>query len=412
MNSEQVVILAGRRTPFGKLCGALKDFPAPVLGGFAIRAALADAELDARLLNGVYMGEAYTAGVGQNPARQAAIYAGVPWNVPAETFGKVCASSVAALAHAVNQIRLGHARFMIAGGMESMSRAPYLANRVKKEMGDRPAAAGELLADSMLDDGLRDEYPDDRPHMGAYANLCASEKRIGREEQDDFAHESLVRALRAEKEGLFGSQIIPIDDSANGVINSDEGLLDSDGKKRVPDREKMRQMKPVAGFKYSTVSSTVTIATSSQISDGAAALVIAAEHRFAKARDNPPALARIVSIAVHSGESEWYTTAPVGAIKKILHASGLYASDIGLFGINEAFAVVPLYAMRELDIPHEKVNIWGGAIAIGHPLGASGARIILSLAHQLIHTHKRYGIAAICNGGGEAMAVLIENLRL
>jgi acetyl-CoA C-acetyltransferase len=249
----------------------------------------------------------------------------------------------------------------------------------------------------MLHDGLRDIYEDHMPHMGEFADRCAKIKGISRDEQEEYSAQSHLRALDAIRDGLLRSQLLEVNVSETTVIGNDEGP-------RVPDREKMRTLKPAFSG-----SGLVTAATSSQISDGAAALLLSDLNTAERLGVRP--LARIVAFAVFSQEPEWYTTAPVIAIQKVLSNARLQLEDINLFEINEAFAVVPLYAMRELGIPYEKVNIWGGAIALGHPIGASGARIVGNLVHQLIHTNGRYGIAVACNGGGEAVAVLIENTQ-
>lgn len=424
---SEAYILAARRTPFGKFWGALKDISAPRLGAAPIRRILEETGVAQESIGGVYMGEVLTAGVGQNPARQAALYAGLSDACDARTFGKVCSSSLIALDHAVDKILLGKADLMIAGGMESMSRAPYLFRRWEKRMGDftfyelvqefirRGADEGKLeeyekkameftgwyvcvekLLDSMIYDGLCDIYGIDLPHMGKLADMCAREHGISRNEQEAYAFTSFSRALEAECAGLFDSQIVHVDTPQRMVV-SDEGIY-------APDRVRWKKSKPVF-----TEDGTVIAGTSSQVSDGAGALLLGTSEAAETLRIAP--LARIAAFSVHSQEPEWYTTAPVGAIQKVLRQAGLRLQDIDLFEINEAFAVVPLYAMRELNIPHEKVNIWGGAIAIGHPIGASGARIAMNLAYQLIHANGRYGIAVACNGGGEAVAVLIENVQ-
>lgn len=392
-----VYILAAKRTPFGKFWSGVKDISAPRLGATVIRRIIGETGVAPEAVDAVYMGQVLTAGAGQNPARQAALYGGLPNTCDARTFGKVCSSSLAAMDHAVDKILLGKANFVFAGGMESMSKAPYLVWRPGRDFGDKLYSflypkSDLILTDSMIFDGLCDTYTN--AHMGQLADMCANAYGILRETQEAYAVESHLRALEAHKHRWLDSQIVAVE-VGDVEMSEDEGV-------RIPDPEKIKKMSPVF-----TPDGTVTAATSSQISDGAAVLLLS--DRTTAEKFGVRTLARIVAFAVHSQEPEWYTTAPVGAIRKVLRIAGLRLEDIDLFEINEAFAVVPLYAMRELHIPHEKVNVWGGAIAIGHPIGASGARITANLVHQLMHTNGRYGIAVVCNGGGEAMAVLIES---
>jgi len=400
MQGDNVFVLAARRTPFGKFWGALRDTPAPRLGAAAIGQIVKDTGIKPEMIDGVCMGHVLTAGVGQHPARQAALHAGIPWSCPAQTVNKVCSSSLAALEDASNRIRFSLARFMVAGGMESMSQAPYLLRRTEKQFGDftenhdMTRSDSRLFIDSMRHDGLLDTCGDLRD-MGALADMCGETHKISREEQELFAYESFSRARDAHERRLLYSQIVRVK-SGDREVSSDEGV-------RIPDLEKMKGLEPAF-----TNNGTVTSATSSQISDGAGALLLSSAEGGERLGIRP--LARIVAFATYSSRSEWFTTAPVGAITRILEETNLSVEDIDLFEINEAFAVVPLYAMRKLDIPRKKVNIWGGAIAYGHPLGATGARIVATAIYGLIHTKGCYGIAAACNGGGEAMAVLVENL--
>ncbi len=396
-----VYILAAKRTPFGKFWGTLKGISAPQLGSEVIRGILQDTGVSPELIDGVYMGEVLTALVGQNPGRQAALYARLLNTCDARTFNKVCSSSLVALDHAADKIMLGKAHLMIAGGMENMSRAPYVVSRSSKVLGNKLYSilfpnADVVLIDSMIHDGLLDIYDSTLPHMGELADRCAKDYQISRDEQEEFSAESHARALRARQGGLFDSSLVP--------ILAGDDLLDFDEGVREPSIQKMKELKPAFGSE-----GLITAATSSQISDGAAALLLSDMNTAKKLRIRP--MARIVAVATYSHAPEWYTTAPVGAIQKVLGEAGLRLQDIDLFEINEAFAVVPLYAMREFDISHEKVNIWGGAIAVGHPIGASGARITMNVVYQLMHTGGRYGIAVACNGGGEAVAVLIENMQ-
>lgn len=415
MKRNEVYILGAWRTPFGKFMGALKDIPAPQMAAQLLAAVSQNKNIfpDLEKIDGVFMGQVLTAGAGQNPARQVILRVGFSHSchreallkISAETFNKVCASSLAALHHAANAIRLGEANLMVAGGMENMSRAPYLLPRSVKSVGDQKLseflagnadAAKTILRDGILFDGLRDIYAADMPHMGEFADICSRVKGISRADQEAYSAESHIRALQARKDGNFAEYHVLI--PAAPRLTFDEGV-------REPDLAKMKSLSPA--FKQF---GTVTAATSSQISDGAAVLLLSSAAAAKKCGMRP--MAKILGFATHSQRPIWYTTAPVGAIKKVLEKANLLVEDVDLFEINEAFAVVPLYAMRELNIPHDKVNIWGGAIAIGHPIGASGARIAGTLVHQLVQARKRYGIAVACNGGGEAVAVLVENLRV
>ena len=404
---REVYILAARRTPFGKFWGAFKDISAPKLASPVLQQLTRDVKTVGSI-DGVYMGEVLTAGVGQNPARQAREYAGLHNGLDDRTFNKVCSSSLIAMDHATDKIRLGDVELIIAGGMESMSQAPYLLRRWGKTAGDLPGVPGAavtpksndpgevLLIDSMLYDGLRDIYDVDLPHMGKLADMCARDWKISRDEQEAYAYVSFKRALEAQRNGWLNSQIVPVA-TEQGNIDVDEGVYE-------PDMARWKRSKPAF-----TEGGTVTAGTSSQISDGAAAMVLASGAMTKKLNFKP--LARVVAFAVYSGDPKWFTTAPAGAIELVCKKAQIPQEDIDLFEINEAFAVVPLFAMLARNIPHEKLNIWGGAIAFGHPIGASGARITISLTYQLIETRGRYGIAVACNGGGEAVAVLIENMQ-
>ncbi len=391
MQPCEVLIYDAVRTPHGSFMGALKLLPVTELGSCVIRTLLERHVSLSEAVDGIFMGEVLTAGEGQNPARHAAIQGGVPKRVPAETFNKVCASSLVALRHAANMLWLNQSRCMIVGGMESMSGSPRLISRCPSKMGN------VIAYDSMLHDGLSEPSVPGRPHMGVLADQCAHQYNISRERQEDFAHASFVRAYRVAHED-FGGQVIPmIGKNGKILLQCDEGI-------RRPNREEMRALKPV----FSPQNGSITARTSSQISDGASALLVASGFAINSFGWNP--IARIRDFAVFSGLPKQYPTAPIGAINLLLKQTGYALADIDLFEINEAFAVVSLLAMQQLHIPHEKVNIWGGAIAIGHPLGASGTRIVGSLALQLRALGKKRGIAVACNGGGEAVAVLIERV--
>ncbi len=404
------VILGTRRTPFGKHHGLLSHISAPQLAAWVVRD-LTQRDLlgiDAHI-NGVFMGQVLTAGVGQNPARQVVLHACLPLHCSAETFNKVCSSSLVALEHACRTIALDEAECMLAGGMESMSRAPHLSEQKRKGMGsitlnllknDGLYSEETPVLNSMLFDGLCDSYTRSltitgQAHMGEFADRCAKEQSISREEQDDYAYKSCIRARRAQNSRVNLSQIVPIS-SKDGrmMIKYDECL-------RTLDRARMSELRPC--FTYD---GTVTPATSAQIADGAAVLALSSLHKAYQMGIKP--LARILSFATYSTYPEQYPVAPAHAIKKLLEKTDLSADEIDFFEINEAFAVVPLFAMRELNIPEEKVNPLGGAIAIGHPLGATGARLVGNIVHVLQERGGRYGIATTCNGGGEAVAVLLE----
>ncbi|MDO8520502.1 MAG: thiolase family protein [bacterium] len=402
---KQVFICGAVRTPHGGFFGSLKDIPARELGAHVIRALLHDNSVQPETVDGVYMGEVLTAGEGQNPARHAALLGGLPTSCPAETINKVCASSLAALRHAVREIWLGESQLMIAGGMENMSSAPYLLRRSKKHLGnklplelfDLGVAHREAYAyDSMLHDGLTEPSLTARPHMGVLADLCSQVHNITRGEQEVFAHVSVARAHLAYQSSNLTIQLVEMMLPKGRSFMRDEVL-------RRSDLAAMGLLKPA--FSESGV---VTAATSSQIADGASALLVVGTMGVKQFSLKP--MARIVDFATFSGDPRWYTTAPAEAIKILLERNKLVVDDVDLFEINEAFAVVPLYAMKTLAIPDEKVNVWGGAIAIGHPLGATGTRIVGNLVFQLCTLRKKTGIAVACNGGGEAVAVLIERV--
>jgi len=397
-----VYILGAKRTPFGKFFGSLKNFSAVELASEAIGALTAPFNLGLSRsdigVDGVILGNVLSAGLGQAPARNAMLKAGLPEHCPAALVNKVCASSLFALESAAEKIQLGKSGLMIAGGMESMSRAPYILERRSSAIGR--AFMQELdkvphrpyVDDSMIWDGLFNTMTPAWKIMGEFADDCAKVHKISREEQEAYAYESFGRANEAQKNKKFERQIAQV----NG-LQTDEGI-------REPDIDKMRKLNPVF-----TADGTVTAATSAQISDGASVLLLG-DSRTAR-RLGVVARIRLVDFVTHSQHPHWYTTAPIDAIRKILQRNNLKVSDVSFFEINEAFAVVPIFTMRQIGIRHEKLNIWGGAIALGHPLGASGARIVMNIAHQLWETGGRRGIACACNGGGEAVAVLVENIK-
>ena len=391
--SNDVVILAGARTPMGGFQGELSGSSAPELGAAAIAAALSRAGVAPGDVNETLMGNVLPAGIGQAPARQASIFAGVPDSVPCTTISKVCGSGMKAVMIGADQLGLGRADIIVAGGMESMSNAPYL---LPKARGGYRLGHGEVK-DHMFLDGLEDAY--EHRLMGTYAEDAAQKYQFTREAQDAYAVESLSRAKRASTDGSFTDEIVAV------KVKTRKGEVEIavDEQPGKADPAKIPTLKPAFAK-----DGTVTAANSSSISDGAAALVLARAD-VAKERGLKP-IARIVGQASYAAEPRWFTTAPVGAIKKVLAETGWKTSDVDLFEINEAFANVAMIAMRDLDLPHDKVNVNGGACALGHPIGASGARIIVTLLNALQRRGGKRGIASLCIGGGEATAVAVELL--
>jgi len=391
--SDSVVILAARRTPIGAFQGALAAAAAPALGAAAIRGALEAAGLDPAQVDEVIMGCVLPAGQGQAPARQAALAAGIPNAVPATTVNKMCGSALKAIMMAADQIRAGEAEIMVAGGLESMSNAPYLLPKARAgyRMGH-----GEIL-DHMFYDGL--QSPWDGQMMGCFAENTADRYAFSRADQDAYAARSVQRALDAVAANAFVAEITPV------TITGRKGavVIDRDETPYTCNIAKIPELKPA--FRKD---GTVTAASSSSISDGAAAVVLASAHA-ASSRGLKP-LANVVAYASHSQEPEWFTTAPVGAIRKVLERTGWKASDVDLFEVNEAFAAVAMAAAHDIGIPADKLNVNGGACALGHPIGATGARIVATLLHALIARDLRRGVAALCIGGGEATAIAIERI--
>jgi acetyl-CoA C-acetyltransferase len=387
------VVLAGpKRTPIGAFQGSLSAVAAQHLGATAICSALETAGTTPDSVDEVIMGNVLPAGLGQAPTRQAAIYAGLPNSVECLTINKMCGSGLKAVMLAAQAIQAGDARVIVAGGMESMTQAPYL---LPKARGGYRLGHGEVV-DSMIIDGLWDVYND--RHMGHYADMCAEKYSFSREEQDAFTKESYTRAQRAQSEGKFADEIVPVEVKDRRGNVSEVSVDDEPGK---ADFEKMTKLKPAFGKE-----GTVTAANASKINDGAAALVVLDENKGAELKVKP--VARILAQASVAQEPEWFTTAPVGAIQKVLKKAGLEMSDIDLFEINEAFSNVAMAAMKELDISHDVVNVNGGAVALGHPIGASGARILVTLLHAMKTRGAKRGLAAICIGGGEASALVVE----
>jgi acetyl-CoA C-acetyltransferase len=389
---KNTVVLSAARTPVGSFLGKLASLPAPALGAVAIRGALDRAGVRPDEIEQVIMGNVLQAGIGQAPARQASLAAGIPNSVPCVTVHKVCGSGMRAVMDASNAIAAGEYDVAVAGGMESMSNAPYLLERARSgyRMGN------SVLVDSMIKDGLWDPYKD--VHMGNCAEMCVGKYHFTREEQDAFALESYKRAQNASKTCLFSEEIVPVEVAQK---KGDAIKVDSDEEPFAAPLEKIGSLKPAFQKDGS-----VTAANSSKINDGAAALVVASEEK-AKEKGWKP-IARIVGATGVAQAPEWFTTAPVGAIQKLLGQTGLSVFDIDLFEINEAFAAVAMAAIRELGLDPGKVNVRGGAVALGHPIGASGARILTTLIHALRKSGGRRGVAAICIGGGEATAMLVE----
>jgi acetyl-CoA C-acetyltransferase len=393
MSASDVVIVSARRTPIGAFLGALSPLSAVQLGSAAIKAAIESAGIGAGDVQEVIMGCVLPAGLGQAPARQAALGAGVPVAAPATTVNKMCGSGLKAVMMAADQIRSGSASIVLAGGLESMSNAPYLLPKARSgyRMGH-----GEVI-DHMLRDGL--QSPFDGKSMGCFADSTASKYSFTRAQQDAFAIESVRRAMQAMQGGEFDTEVTSL------TVKGRKGdtVIARDETPGTCDVSKIPSMKPAFNK-----DGTVTAASSSSISDGAAALVLT-DAGTAASRGLKP-LARILAYASHAHEPEWFTTAPVGAIRKVLTQLNWKPHDADLYEINEAFAVVTMAAMRDIDIDHARVNVNGGACALGHPIGATGARILTTLVHALRRRGGKRGIASLCIGGGEAVALALEVL--
>jgi acetyl-CoA C-acetyltransferase len=385
------LIISAARTPIGSYLGSLSSFTAPELGAFAIKEAVSRANINKAEINEAIMGNVLQGGVGQAPARQAAIFAGLPISVECMTVNKVCGSGLKAVMLADQAIRGNDAELIVAGGMESMSNAPYI---LKKARNGYRMGNGELI-DMMIHDGLWDIYKN--IHMGMAGELCSETYNITREEQDDYAIMSYKRALEAAEKGYFAEEIVPIE------IKTKIGttIIDRDEEPTKVNFDKVRTLRPA--FKADGV---VTAANASSINDGAAALVVASNEYANK--NNLKPIAKIIAHVSYAQEPEWFTTAPTFAIQKLLKKVNMTVDDIDLFEVNEAFSVVSIITAKNLNIPYDKMNIHGGAVSIGHPIGASGARILTTLIYGLKKLGKKYGIASLCIGGGEANAMLIE----
>ncbi len=391
MSDINIVIAGAKRTAIGSFLGQFTGVPSPELGATAMRAALEQSAVPASEVSEVIMGCVLPANLGQAPARQASFAAGLPASVGCTTINKVCGSGMKAIMLGHDLIKAGSASIVVAGGMESMTNAPHMVNaRVGIRYGD-----GKLV-DHMAWDGLTNPY--DGKAMGVFGELCADKYHFTREEQDAFSIESVTRAKAAQANGAFADEIVPV------TVHGRKGdvQVETDEQPGRSDIDKVPSLKPA----FRKENGTITAASSSSISDGAAAVVLMSAENAA-ARGIQP-LARIVAHATHSQTPEWFTTAPVGAIQKVLEKAGWTIADVDLFEINEAFAVVAMAPMRELGIPHEKINVNGGACALGHPIGASGARLVVTLINALRSRGKTRGIATLCIGGGEATAIALE----
>jgi acetyl-CoA C-acetyltransferase len=389
---RDVVIVSGVRTPIGSFMGELAGISAPRLGSIAIKAALERARVPGEAVGEVYMGCVLPAGIGQAPARQASIGAGIPVSVGAVTVNKVCGSGLKAVVLGANAIAVAEHDLVVAGGMESMSNAPYLLPKAREGM----RLGHAQVIDSMIQDGLWDAYGN--VHMGDCAELCAREKQISRKEQDDFAAEAYRRALKAQADGSFRGEIVPVEVAQR---KGPPKVVSDDEEPRRGDIEKLGSLRPA--FQKE---GTVTAGNASSINDGAAALVLAGED-VAAARGWKP-LARIIGSAGHAQAPEWFTTAPAGAISRLLEKIGWQVADVDLWEINEAFAVVSIANNRMLGLDPARVNVRGGAVALGHPIGASGARVLVTLLAALRDLGKKRGVASLCIGGGEGIALAVE----
>lgn len=391
--SSDIFIVSAQRTAIGSFQGAYSKMPAPQLGAQAIQAAVSKAHIESADIDECIMGQVLTAGAGQAPARQAALSAGLPTSVTCMTINKVCGSGLKAVMLAADSLRLGSSQICVAGGQENMTLAPHLleASRAGYRMG--PVTS----ADSMIKDGLWDPY--NNYHMGNAAELCVREYKTSREEQDAFAKNSYEKAQKAMASGAFNQEIFAVEIDDRGTKTS-VSVDEEPGKARF---DKIPSLKPA--FEKT---GTITAANASKINDGAAALIVANEAGLKKKNLKP--MARIVSYSTFAQDPKWFTTAPVGAMKKAADQAGLKFSDIDLFEINEAFSVVTMVAIKELGLDPLKVNVEGGAVALGHPIGASGARLLTTLVHSLHHRNLKRGMVSLCIGGGEAVAMVVERV--
>ena len=389
---NDTVIVSAKRTPIGSFQGSLSSHTASDLGSFVIKSLLSETKVDPNSIDEVIMGNVLSAGQGQAPARQAAIKAGLPNSTECLTINKMCGSGLKAVMLATQSIQLGDAEIIISGGMESMSQSPYLLPKVREGL----RLGHNNIIDSLLVDGLWDVYND--KHMGSCAELCVREKNFSRKDQDLFAKESYKRAQEAQSNGSFADEIIPVN---NNQIKGEQLLIDKDDEPLKANFKKMDSLKPV--FEKD---GTITAANASKINDGAAALLLMTRE---KANELELEIhATVVGQSSYANDPEWFTTAPIGAIDKVLEKSSLKVDDIDLWEINEAFAVVPMSVINNFDLDQSKVNVNGGGIALGHPIGASGARILTTLIYAMKKRGVKRGLATLCIGGGEASALVIE----
>lgn len=387
----EVFLAGGVRTAMGSFLGALADVGATSLGSAVVRAALTRTRLPPDQVDEVIMGNVLSAGLGQNVARQAAFGAGVPASVGAVSVNKVCGSGLKAVMLAAQAIQCGEAEAIVAGGTENMSQAPYLLPKARQ--GYRLGHAE--LVDSLIRDGLWDVA--NNVHMGTCGDRCAERYQFTRQDQDDFAVASYQRALQAQQQGWFVAEIVPVEVPGR----KGTAIVDRDEEPSRFQEDRMRALKPAF-----SKDGTVTAGNASSINDGAAAMVVLAEPKVRQLGLQP--MARILGYSTFSREPEWFTIAPVGAIDKLLKRLGWQVGDVDLFEVNEAFSVVPMAVIKDLGVPHERLNVHGGAVALGHPIGASGARVLVTLLHALQLRNARTGIAALCIGGGEAVAMAVE----
>ncbi|MFQ6609233.1 MAG: thiolase family protein [Fidelibacterota bacterium] len=392
--SKDVFIISGKRTPIGAFQGSISSISATKLGSIAISSAISASVTNPKIVDEVIMGCVLPAGLGQAPSRQATLDAGLPNSTECLTINKMCGSGLKAIMLADQAIRSGDAQVIVAGGMENMSQAPYLLPKAR----DGYRLGHGTLIDSMIKDGLWDVYND--IHMGNCAELCAKEYQFSRTDQDNFAERSYKRAQWAQAEGLFYDEITPVEVPQRKGENI---IVDKDDEPRRVQFDKMRNLRPA--FEKD---GTVTAANASKINDGAAVCVLMSSEKAMELNKKP--IARIVSQASGAHAPEWFSTAPAIAMKKALKKAGLTIDQIDLFEINEAFSVVTLAAIREFNLDPEKVNVNGGAVSLGHPIGASGARIMVTLLNAMNQKNARYGMASICIGGGEASAVIVERI--
>ena len=391
---KDIVIVAAKRTPMGSFGGSLSTVPATNLGGFAIKGALDSIDLDANLVDEVFMGNVLQANLGQAPSRQAAILAGINENTPCTTINKVCASGMKAIFLAAQSIKCGDSEIVVAGGMENMSMVPHYYNaRQAKKLGD------VKLTDGMVKDGLTDVY--NKVHMGSCADECAREYNISREDQDDFAIQSYKKASDAIKSGLFKNEIVHVNVPQR---KGDDIVITEDEEYKNVKLEKLPKLKPVF-----SPNGTVTAANASSLNDGASAVILMSTEKANELNLKP--LAKIISYADASQDPKWFTTSPAKAVHKALKKSNLNTQDIDYWELNEAFSVVGIVNTKLLKLDPNKVDVNGGAVALGHPLGSSGSRIVITLINVLKQNGGKIGVAGICNGGGGASALIIENIN-